>query len=128
MFSPKRNGNAGGNQRRKHLRQAAFFPFLRKQALSFQPLFQLFKSELQSAQTNRLEAFHGAETATDAFKPGQVPGASDPALAQADIIHPQTVVAQSETPTVMPRPVSAGIGGFFSAPFWRRIWPPRLKW
>ena len=54
----------------------------------------------------------GSGVVTDAFKPDQVPGASDPALANADIIHPTTVVVQTGMPAAAPNP-GAQIGGFF---------------
>jgi hypothetical protein len=55
---------------------------------------------------------------TDAFKPGQTPGASDSMIAGADIIHSVTAAAQSDataaggsdtTASAGPRPVSGGI-------------------
>jgi penicillin-binding protein 1A len=55
----------------------------------------------------------GSGVVFDAFKPGQVPGASDAVLAESDIIHPTTVVARTYTPAAA-QPVAARIGGFFS--------------
>jgi hypothetical protein len=54
---------------------------------------------------------------TDAFKPGQAPGASDPLIAGADILHSVTAAATSDatsgtpdtTAAAAPRPVSGGI-------------------
>jgi penicillin-binding protein 1A len=58
----------------------------------------------------------GSGMVTDAFKPGQVPGASDPMIAGADILHSVTAAATgatSGTPdtttAAVPRPVSGGI-------------------
>ncbi len=55
----------------------------------------------------------GSGVVLDAFKPGQVPGASDSVLAESDIIHPTAVVARTYTPAA-PQPVAARIGGFLS--------------
>ena len=55
----------------------------------------------------------GSGVVFDAFKPGQVPGASDSVLAGSDIIHPTAVVARTYAPAA-PQPVAAKIGGFFS--------------
>jgi len=54
---------------------------------------------------------------TDAFKPGQAPGASDPLIAGADLMHSVTAAATSDAPAATPgatpaaasRPVSGGI-------------------
>ncbi len=54
----------------------------------------------------------GSGVVTDAFKPDQVPGASDPVLAHSDIIHPTSVVVQTSSPAPAPHP-GAQIGGFF---------------
>jgi penicillin-binding protein 1A len=59
----------------------------------------------------------GSGMVTDAFKPGQVPGASDPLIAGADILHSVTAAATSDatsgtpdtTAAAAPRPVSGGI-------------------
>jgi penicillin-binding protein 1A len=59
----------------------------------------------------------GSGMVTDAFKPGQVPGASDPLIAGADILHSVTAAATSDatsttadsTTAAAPRPVSGGI-------------------
>ncbi len=59
----------------------------------------------------------GSGMVTDAFKPGQVPGASDPLIAGADILHSVTAAATSAgtsatpdpTTAAAPRPVSGGI-------------------
>jgi penicillin-binding protein 1A len=59
----------------------------------------------------------GTGMVTDAFKPGQVPGASDPLIAGADIMHSVTAAATSDatsttpdtTTAAAPRPISGGI-------------------
>jgi len=52
----------------------------------------------------------GSGTVTDAFKPGQEPGASDPVIAGADISHSVTAAATSDaTASAAPRPVSGGV-------------------
>jgi penicillin-binding protein 1A len=51
----------------------------------------------------------GSGTVTDAFKPGQVPGASDPVIAGADISHSVAAAATSDATVTTPRPVSGGV-------------------
>jgi penicillin-binding protein 1A len=52
----------------------------------------------------------GSGMVTDAFKPGQVPGASDSVIAGADIAHSATADATSDaTAAATPRPVSGGV-------------------
>jgi hypothetical protein len=47
---------------------------------------------------------------TDAFKPGQAPGASDSVIAGSEISHSVAAAARSDaTAAAVPRPVSGGI-------------------
>ncbi len=52
----------------------------------------------------------GSGMVTDAFKPGQAPGASDAVIAGVDIAHSVSSAAKSDaTAAAAPRPVSGGV-------------------